>query len=215
MCCEETKTSQTLKNCLCNKRGIVVQWANFWLKFRIYRTKWILFLMRTCSKMTDCSHLPAKIQRICHPLLEEEYESRRVRHYLLHCTRTIRSVQQRWCSGFRYKMGSSTLLSASEIPTEIVLEDFFTSKFQDSVQIQTVLTVCEQDNIRKNEQPSNSRLMTAVRRHVDQANEDKNLQSLKRNSGGRSSNQESQRKESQRVNRTPSHVTYSRICTHV
>ena len=76
-------------------------------------------------------------------------------------------------------MGFSTLLSASEIPTEMVLEDFFTSKFMDSVQIQTVLTVCEQENIRNNEKPSNSRLMTAVRRHVDQANEDKKLQSLK------------------------------------
>ena len=54
---------------------------------------------------------------------------------------------------------------------------FFTSKLQDSVQIQTVLTVCEQENIRNNEQSSNFRLMTAVRRHVGQANEDKKLQS--------------------------------------
>ena len=60
-------------------------------------------------------------------------------------------------------MGSSTLLSASEIPTEMVLEDFFTSKFQDSVQIQTVLAMHEQENC-----PKSRNCHTMVRRHIDQ-----------------------------------------------
>ena len=31
-----------LMKCLCNKRGILRLWVNCWLKFRIYRTVWIL-----------------------------------------------------------------------------------------------------------------------------------------------------------------------------
>ena len=36
------------------------------------------------------------------------------------------------------------LLTASEIPTEMVLEGLYKSKFQDSVQLQTVLALYEQ-----------------------------------------------------------------------
>ena len=39
---------------------------------------------------------------------------------------------------------------------------------RDSVQLQTVMALCEQENIRNNEQPSCSRLKTTVTRHIDQ-----------------------------------------------
>ena len=60
------------------------------------------------------------------------------------------------------------LLAASEIPTEMVLEGLYKSKLQDYVQLQTVLALYEQENIRNNEPPSYSRLKTTVRRHIDQ-----------------------------------------------
>ena len=41
------------------------------------------------------------------------------------------------------------LLAASEIPTEMVLEGSYKSKLQDSVQLQTVLALYEEKNIRK------------------------------------------------------------------
>ena len=41
-------------------------------------------------------------------------------------------------------------------------------KIRDSVQLQTVLALYEQENIRNNEQPSHSRVKTSVTRHVDQ-----------------------------------------------
>ena len=60
------------------------------------------------------------------------------------------------------------LLSASENPPEMFLEGFFKSELQDSVQFQTALTMYEQENIRNNERPNDSRLKTPVRRHIDQ-----------------------------------------------
>ena len=39
---------------------------------------------------------------------------------------------------------------------------------RDSVQLQTVMALCEQETIRNNEQPSCSRLKTTVTRHIDQ-----------------------------------------------
>ena len=66
-------------------------------------------------------------------------------------------------------------LAASEIPAEMVLEVFFKSKLQDSVQLQTVLALSEQENIRINEPPSYSRLKTTVRRHIDHTMRTQNL----------------------------------------
>ena len=60
------------------------------------------------------------------------------------------------------------LLSASEILTEMILEGFYKSKLQDSVQLQTVLTLYDQENVRNSGQPSYSRLKTSVRLHIDQ-----------------------------------------------
>ena len=47
-----------------------------------------------------------------------------------------------WCD--------QALLSASETPTEIVLEGLHQSKLQDSVQLQTVLALYDQETIRNN-----------------------------------------------------------------
>ena len=57
--------------------------------------------------------------------------------------------------------------AASEIPADTVLEGLCKSKLQDSVQLQTVLAVYEQENVRNNEPPNNSRLKTILRRHLD------------------------------------------------
>ena len=58
------------------------------------------------------------------------------------------------------------LLSACDTPTEMV--GFFKSKLQDSVQLQTVLALYNLETVRNNGQPSNSRLKTAVKLHIDQ-----------------------------------------------
>ena len=50
----------------------------------------------------------------------------------------------------------------------MVLEGFYKSEVQDSVQLQTVLALHEQENIRNNEQTSYSGLKTSIRRDVDQ-----------------------------------------------
>ena len=64
--------------------------------------------------------------------------------------------------------GTKLPSAASEItPSEMVLQGLFKSKLQDSGQIQTVLALYEQENIRNNEPPSYSRLKTTVRRHFD------------------------------------------------
>ena len=51
-------------------------------------------------------------------------------------------------------------LAASEIPTEMVpVGSYKSKKLQDSVQLQAVLALHEQENARNNEQPSYSRLV--------------------------------------------------------
>ena len=60
------------------------------------------------------------------------------------------------------------LLSASEIPTDVTLEGLHKSKLQDSVQLQTVLALYDQETVRNNGQTSYSRLETSVSLHVDQ-----------------------------------------------
>ena len=61
------------------------------------------------------------------------------------------------------------LLSAIETPSEMVLEGLYKSKLQDSVQLQSVLALYDQENIRNKGQPSYSSLKTAVRLHIDQS----------------------------------------------
>ena len=52
------------------------------------------------------------------------------------------------------------LLAVSEIPTKLVPEGLYNSKLQDSVQLQSVLALYEQENVRNTEPPNNSRLKT-------------------------------------------------------
>ena len=59
-------------------------------------------------------------------------------------------------------------LSASEIPKENILEGLYKLKIRDSVQLQSVLALYEQETTRNNEQLWYSRMKTSVRRHVDQ-----------------------------------------------
>ena len=59
-------------------------------------------------------------------------------------------------------------LSASETPKENILEGLYKLKIRDSVQLQSVLALYEQETTRNNEQLWYSRMKTSVRRHVDQ-----------------------------------------------
>ena len=56
---------------------------------------------------------------------------------------------------------------SSKVETRQNLQEYF--------QLQTVLALYEQENIRNNEQPSLSRLKTSVKRHIDQTRKTQNL----------------------------------------
>ena len=60
------------------------------------------------------------------------------------------------------------LLSASDVPSNVILEGLYKSKLQDSVQLQTVLALCDQETVRNNGQTNYVRLKTAVKLHIDQ-----------------------------------------------
>ena len=60
------------------------------------------------------------------------------------------------------------LLSASEVPKENVLESLYKMKIRESVQLQTVLAMYDQEIDRDRAMPSYQRLKTLVRRHIDQ-----------------------------------------------
>ena len=60
------------------------------------------------------------------------------------------------------------LFSASEIPTDVILEGLYKFKLQDSVQLQILLALYDQETVRKKRQTSYSRLKTSVRLHIDQ-----------------------------------------------
>ena len=59
------------------------------------------------------------------------------------------------------------LLSASEMPLDVILEGLHKSKLQDTVQLQTVLALYDQEPVRNNGQPSYPRLKTSVKLHID------------------------------------------------
>ena len=67
------------------------------------------------------------------------------------------------------------LLSASEIPAEMILEGLYKSILQDSVQLRTVLALYDQETVRNNGKPSSSRLKTSVRLHFDQTMRTRNF----------------------------------------
>ena len=59
------------------------------------------------------------------------------------------------------------LLSVSEIPSDMILEGLYKSKLQDSVQLETVLTLYDQETVQNNGQTSYLRLKTSVKLHFD------------------------------------------------
>ena len=88
------------------------------------------------------------------------------------------------------------LLSASDVLSDVILEGLYKSKLQDSLQLQTVLALKDEETVRNNGQTSYLRLKTSVKLHTDQMDEKSKLQSFERSCGKRSSHQESKRKES-------------------
>ena len=51
-----------------------------------------------------------------------------------------------------------TLLSASDMPSDVILEGLYKSELQDSLQLQTVLALYDQETVRNNGQTSYLRL---------------------------------------------------------
>ena len=71
----------------------------------------------------------------------------------------------------------------------MVLECLYKSKLQDSVQLQTVTALYDQEAVRNIRQPSHSRLKTSVRLHIDQTLRTRNFR-VRKNGGERGSHQE-------------------------
>ena len=89
-------------------------------------------------------------------------------------------VQDSTFDGIRLYLQQATCLQMWKVCTS--------QKLQDAVQLQTVLALYDQENVRNNEPPNYSRWKTMVTRHTQ-------FQSPERNSGKRSSNQESKKGE--------------------
>ena len=60
------------------------------------------------------------------------------------------------------------LFSASDMLSDVILEGLHKSKLQNSVQLQTILALYDQETVRNNGQTSYSRLKTSVRLHIGQ-----------------------------------------------
>ena len=60
------------------------------------------------------------------------------------------------------------LRSASDMPSDVILERLYKSTLQDSGQLQTVLALFDQETVRNNGQSSYLRLKTSVKLHIDQ-----------------------------------------------
>ena len=89
------------------------------------------------------------------------------------------------------------LLPVSEMPSDMILEGLYKSKLQNSVQLQTVLALYDQETARSKE-PNHFLLKTAVKLHIDQMVRTRNFMGPARCCGTGISHQESKRKESQR-----------------
>ena len=63
----------------------------------------------------------------------------------------------------------------SERPSDVILECLYKSKLQDSVQLQTVLALYDQETVRSNGQTSYSRLNTSEKLHIDQMMRSRNF----------------------------------------
>ena len=87
------------------------------------------------------------------------------------------------------------LLSASDMPSDVILEGLYKSELQDSVQLQTVLALNDQGTVRNHVQTHYLRLITSVKLHVGQIMRTRNFRV--RNDVVES-HQESKKKESLR-----------------
>ena len=67
------------------------------------------------------------------------------------------------------------LLSTSEPLTDTVLEGSYKSKLQDSVQLQTLLAMYDQETVRNNRETSYSRLKPSARMYIDRRMRCRNL----------------------------------------
>ena len=63
---------------------------------------------------------------------------------------------------------NQALLSASDMPSDVMLEGLYKSKLLDTVQLQTILALYDQETVRNNGQTSYLRLKTSVKLHIDQ-----------------------------------------------
>ena len=70
----------------------------------------------------------------------------------------VRDFDARW---------DHALLSVREVPSDMILEGLYKSKLQNSVQLQTVLAVYDQETARCKE-PNHQQLITGVKFHIDQ-----------------------------------------------
>ena len=80
------------------------------------------------------------------------------------------------------------------MPSDMILGGLYKSKLEDSVQLQTVMALHDQETAR-NKEPNYQQLKTAVKLHIDQMMTTRNLE---RCCGKEISHQESTRKENQR-----------------
>ena len=60
------------------------------------------------------------------------------------------------------------LLSANEMPSDVILEGLYNSKLQNSAQLRTVMALCDQEVARNNGTPNYQHLKTAIKLHIDQ-----------------------------------------------
>ena len=150
----------------------------------------------------DCEMLDAMIESASKKIITSVHVRRRASVEEQCAQKDDRFLRERQIAHMIYDQDFDTRwnqahLAASVIPTEAVLEGLYKSNLQDSVQLQTVLALYEQENIRNNEQPSLSRLKTSVRCDIDQTMRTRNFRA-ERISGDTSSNQEAKRETSQR-----------------
>ena len=63
---------------------------------------------------------------------------------------------------------NQALLSASDMPSDMILEGLYKSKLQNSVQLQTVVALYDQEAVRNKGKPNESHLKRSVKVHICQ-----------------------------------------------
>ena len=75
---------------------------------------------------------------------------------------------------FRCKMGSC-ILTVNEVLSDAILEGLYKSKLQNSVQLQTVMALYDQEVARNNGESSYQQLKNAMKLHLDQMMRNRNF----------------------------------------